>query len=157
MKIGWLIRSYIQCVSLDFPSFIIYPEIKARDVVCLGLERNLCSFYIRMDSPSFIIYPEIKGTKVEFSALNLYLCSFYFRITKRNWVNPKKHTVVEPLNWTSQLTQLYLVNVVEEKSLHDRTMSRLITPSSSNLNDPTRLIWLIFQHLCLIFHKIIYF
>ena len=21
------------------------------------------------------------------------LCSFYFRITKRNWVNPKKHTV----------------------------------------------------------------
>ena len=45
-----LATSYIQCVSLDSASLIIYPEIKATEVTFSALKRYLCSFYFRIDN-----------------------------------------------------------------------------------------------------------
>ena len=43
-------QSTIQCVSLDSPSFVIYPDIKATEVKALKLKCYLCSFYFRIDN-----------------------------------------------------------------------------------------------------------
>ena len=41
---------YIQCVSVDSTSFVIYPELEATEVRFPALKRYLCSFYFRIDN-----------------------------------------------------------------------------------------------------------
>ena len=41
---------YIQCVSVDSTSFVIYPELEATEVAFSALIRYLCSFYFRIDN-----------------------------------------------------------------------------------------------------------
>ena len=42
------LRTYIQCVSLDSTSFVIYREIKAAEVTISAAKLHLCSFYFRI-------------------------------------------------------------------------------------------------------------
>ena len=41
---------YIQCVSVDSTSFVIYPELEATEVRFSALKQYLCSFYFRIDN-----------------------------------------------------------------------------------------------------------
>ena len=41
---------YIQCVSVDSTSFVIYPELEATEVRFSALKRYLCSFCFRIDN-----------------------------------------------------------------------------------------------------------